>query len=113
MEENTRLAEMLIDKIEKFGKLSFDLAKLKLIRKFANVVSLMTIHIMSLFLLLLFFLFATIGLALWLGLITGKTYYGFLLVAGFNFFLFITVSICCKNSFRKYLKKCLINCLEP
>lgn len=111
MKDNTILAEMLIDKIEKFAQSSFDLAKLKLIRKFANVVSLIATHIITLLFLLLFFVFANISLALWLGQITGQTYYGFLLVAGLYCLLLIIVSYCCKSSLLKYFKKCLIKYL--
>ncbi len=111
MKDNTILAEMLIDKIEKFALSSFDLAKLKLIRKFANVVSLIATHIITLLFLLLFLVFAHIGLALWLGQIMGQTYYGFLLVAGFYFVLLIIVSYFYKTSLPRYFKKCLIKYL--
>jgi hypothetical protein len=111
MKENTMLAEMLINKIEEFASSSMELAKLKLIRKFADVVSFIATQMLNALLLLFFFLFANIGLALWLGSLTGELFYGFLLVAGFYLLLYIVVGVFFKGGFRKYIKKTLINYL--
>jgi hypothetical protein len=111
MKDNTTLVELLIDKAEKFGNSSIELAKLKLIRKTANVFSFMVTQVLAILLLGLFFIFSNISLALWLGTLTGNSYDGFLVIAGFYLLLFIIIRIFCRNGFRRYIKGYMINYL--
>ncbi len=81
METKTNLIEPLIEKAEAYGKTRFEILKLKTLHKTADVTS--TLVSRSLFTILVSFFALTINIAiaLWLGEILGKMYYGFLVVA--------------------------------
>lgn len=81
MEPKTNLIDPLIERAEAYGKTSFELLKLKTLHKTADVSS--TLASRSLFTLIVsFFAFTlNIAIALWLGDLLGKMYYGFLIVA--------------------------------
>lgn len=83
MDTQTNLIDPLLEKVETYSKTSFELFKLKALAKTADVTS--TLFSRSLFILLAsFFAFTiTIAVALWIGDMLGKNYYGFLIVAGF------------------------------
>ena len=83
MDPQKNLIDPLLEKVETYTKTSFELAKLKALAKTADVTS--TMFSRSLFILLVsFFAFTiNIALALWIGDLLGKNYYGFLIVAGF------------------------------
>lgn len=83
METQTNLIEPLLEKAEAYGKTSFELLRLKALAKTADVSS--TLLSRSLFILLVIFFAFTINIAvaLWIGDMLGKAYYGFFIVAGF------------------------------
>ena len=83
MDSQTNLIEPLLEKAETYSKTSFELSRLKALAKTADVTS--TLFSRSLFILLVSFFAFTINIAvaLWLGDVLGKNYYGFLIVAGF------------------------------
>jgi hypothetical protein len=83
MEDKTSAIESLIERATEFGKTSFDLAKLKVLDKTSDVVSSITSHYVVIIFISSFILFINFGLALWLGEILGKIYYGFFVVAAF------------------------------
>ncbi len=82
-ETNTNILDPLIKKAEQFGKISWDLTKLKTVDKLSDI----SAHILSrlfVFVFAFFFLLTlNIAAALGLGLILGANYWGFLVVAGF------------------------------
>ncbi len=81
MENETKLIEPLIERAEAYSKTSLELIRLKTLDKTADVAS--TLASRSLFTLIVsFFAFTiNIAIALWLGDLLGKAYYGFLIVA--------------------------------
>lgn len=83
METQKNFIDPLLEKAEAYGKTSFELVKMKALAKTADVTS--TLISRSIFILLIsFFAFTiNIALALWIGDLLGKNYYGFLIVAGF------------------------------
>lgn len=83
METKINALEPLLEKAEAFSKTSLELIKLKALDKTADVSS--TLASRSLFtLIVLFFVFTlNIAIALWLGDLLGKAYYGFLILASF------------------------------
>jgi hypothetical protein len=83
MEEKGKLLESLLEKTTDYGKTSFELLKLKTIDKTADLVSSLIPHSFVSILVISFLLFLNIGLALWLGEILGKAFYGFFAVAAF------------------------------
>jgi hypothetical protein len=83
MEPKTNFIEPLFDKTEAYAKTSFELLKLKALDKTADVTS--TLISRSLFVIVIsFFAFTlNIAIALWIGDLLGKNYYGFLIVSAF------------------------------
>jgi hypothetical protein len=83
MEEEKSHVEVLIEKTGDYARKNIELYKLKAIDKSAHVVSTIAADITVIALIVLFILIINIGLALWLGELLGRNYYGFFLVAGF------------------------------
>lgn len=104
MDEQSELIESLIEKGEQYGKTTLELLKLKTLDKSAdvaaNLVSWLIVGVFA----VLFFLILNIGIALWLGELLGKSYYGFFVVAGFYALLALIFGI-----FRKQLVKNPVN----
>lgn len=83
METPVDLIEDLVAKAEKYGKTSIDLAKLKSLETTTTVASSLIARLSVVIMLSLFVLVLNIGIALWLGELLGKVYYGFFIVAAF------------------------------
>jgi len=82
-DDNANLIESLLERVTDYGKTTFELVKLKALDKTTDAVSSFIPHSFVIVLIAIFMLFANLGLALWLGEIIGKIYYGFLVVAAF------------------------------
>ncbi len=113
MENNTKLIESLMERVADYGKTSYELVKLKSIEKISDIVSSFLSNFVVLVFILSFMLFVNLGLALWLGEILGKTYFGFFAVAAFYgitgifvyFFMYKwTKRIVCNNFIKLMLK---------
>jgi hypothetical protein len=107
MESETNLIEELIEKTVEYGKSSLELAKLKALDKTSDVVSSFLAHSVVIIILFSFMLFLNLGLALWIGKITGEIYYGFFTVAGF----YCIAAIFIYFFMLKWIKKCVGNML--
>ena len=83
MEPKINLIEPLLERVEQYSKTSFELFKLKSLDKTADVTSSLISRLAFVLVFALFALTLTIAVALWLGDLLGKNYYGFLLVASF------------------------------
>ena len=105
MEDNANLLELLIERATDYGKTSFELVKLKALDKTTDIVS--SIIPLSVFILLIsaFFLFLNLGIALWLGEVLGKLFYGFFIVAGF----YILTGLIFHFLLNKWIKKLIGN----
>lgn len=75
--------EMLLEKAEDCGKTTLELVKLKAINSSADVISSFAIKITLITVIALFVFIINIGVALWIGDLLGKSYYGFFVVAAF------------------------------
>lgn len=73
----------LFESAGEYGKTTMELLKLKAIDKSANVISSLAAKAVLILIVAMFLLTGSIALALWLGELLGKTYYGFLVIAGF------------------------------
>lgn len=82
MEEQTNAIESLIEKAEEYSKTSIELLKLKAVDKSSEALSSLVPRLLVFISVLLFLLILNIGIALWLGEILGKSYYGFFAIAG-------------------------------
>ncbi len=101
MEENSRLFESILDRTTEYGKTTFELVKLKTIDKATEVVSSLFPNSVVFIMVVVFMFFLNFGLALWLGEILGKVFFGFFVVAGFYGFLGIVLHL----FMHKWLKK--------
>jgi pilus assembly protein TadC len=83
METKENILEPLLERAEEYGKTSFELLKLKSVDKVSDVAS-TAISRLVLFFALSFFLFSVnTAVALWLGDLLGKSYYGFFIIGFF------------------------------
>lgn len=105
MENNENMIESLIERGAEYGKTSFELIKLKALDKTSDVVSSLMPHSVVIVFVLSFTLFLNLGLALWLGEILGKIYFGFFVVAAFYGITGILVHF----FMHKWLKKLFCN----
>jgi hypothetical protein len=83
MEDTTNLIKSLLERASEYGKTSYELAKLKAIDKTSDAVSTFVPHSIVFVLIASFVLFLNLGIAMWLGDLLGKLFYGFFLVAAF------------------------------
>jgi len=75
--------EALFEKAEDYSKTSIELFKLKVIDKSADLVSSLVVQFAIFMVGAVFSLIINIGIAMWLGELLGKSYYGFFAVAIF------------------------------
>lgn len=101
MEDNSNMLESLLEKAEDYGRTSYELVKLKALDKAADTVSSLVPDSLVFVLSASFILFLNLGLALWLGDILGKLFYGFFLVAAFYVLTGITVHFFMRNRIKK------------
>jgi len=78
---DTKLIEPLLEKAESYSKTSFELLKLKAVDKTADLSSTLASRALFTIIVSLFAFTVNIAVALWLGELLGKAYYGFLVVA--------------------------------
>jgi hypothetical protein len=103
MEDNANLIESLLERAAEYGKTSYELVKLNVVDKTSDSLSSFLPHAVAVAIVVFFMLFLNLGIALWLGEILGKLYYGFLLVGGLFAFLFILFHF----FLRKWVKRLL------
>ncbi len=75
--------ESLIERITEYGKTNYKIVKLTIIDKVSDILSSLIPMVVIFILIGSFLVFINVGLALWLGEILGRTYYGFLAVGAF------------------------------
>ena len=83
METPVDLMEALVESAEAYGKTTFELAKLKALETTSILAASLACRLSVLLAVSLFALVFNIGVALLLGDLLGKNYYGFFIVAAF------------------------------
>jgi hypothetical protein len=83
MHTKPTMIEPLIERVEEYSKTSFELIKLKSLAKTAEVTSTLISRSLLVIVLSFFALTLNIAIALWLGDLLGKSYYGFLIISSF------------------------------
>jgi hypothetical protein len=101
MEDNEKLIESLLERAGDYGKATLELVKLKAIDKVSETVSSFVPFAFVAVIIYIFLLFLNLGLAFWLGEILGKTFLGFLVVAGF----YCIVGVVVHFLLHKWLKR--------
>lgn len=81
MESNQSLIYPLFKTAEDFSETSLALLKLKFVSKAADISSSLVSRLLVVISVLFFVLFVNIAIALWVGDLLGKNYYGFLFLA--------------------------------
>lgn len=101
MEKPANSIESLYERAETYGKTTYELSKLKLLET-TTIVTTSVIAKLSVILMISMFTFVlTIGIALWLGELLGKAYYGFLIVAG----IYLLAAIVLHFFLHRWVKK--------
>jgi hypothetical protein len=83
METTANLIESLFEKAETYGKTTYELSKLKLLETTTMVVSSLVAKLSVIIMISMFVFVLSMAIALWLGELLGKFYYGFFIVAAF------------------------------
>ena len=104
MNDNVTPVEMLFDKAEEYSKTTIELLKLQAIRKSADVISsLISKAVITISVALSIFIL-NIAIALWLGKLTGESYYGFFIVATVYLLVALLFSVFKKTWIKKSIK---------
>jgi hypothetical protein len=82
MTDQRALIGGLFEKSQNLAKKSVELYKLKALDTSADIISTLAAQLTVLVFIAVFFLFANIGIALWIGEAIGNSYIGFFIVAG-------------------------------
>jgi hypothetical protein len=108
MEDKIAFIEPLIERFDAYGKASFALIKLRLVEKTAGVFSTFIARCVVVIVFSMFVVSLNIGVALWLGDLLGKTYYGFFCVAGFYGLIGLILYFFLNNWMKKQLNNSII-----
>ena len=108
MDEREGLIESLIEKGEQYGKTTLELIKLKTLDKSADVASDIVSWLIVVIFASLFFLILNVGIALWIGDLLGKSYYGFFVIAGFYAVLAFVFTVFRKQMIKKPVNNSII-----
>lgn len=107
-ENKIMFMEPLFARAEEFGKTSLELIKLKAVDKTADVASTLISRGAVVLILSMFTIIVNVGIALWLGDILGKSYYGFFCVAAFYGVIGIIVYFFAHNSIKRSVSDSII-----
>lgn len=98
MENEANSFEHLFDRAGAYFETRMDLLKMKSVDKSSAALSSFVSGLALFFILSVSVIITSIGVALWLGELTGKTYFGFYIVGGFYFIIGIILYL-----FRKQI----------
>lgn len=101
MENPESFIETLFERIQAYIKTTIELTKLKLLEKVTSTASSVVSRVSVVLVFALFFFVLTIGIALYLGELLGKSYYGFFIVSGF----YLVLGILFHLFLHKWIKK--------
>lgn len=105
MEPQASTIDLLIERVETYGKTTYELSKLVALETAAHVVTSLIWRLSVLIMISLFALVLNIGIALWLGGLLGKAYYGFFIVAIF----YLVAGVVLHFFLHKWIKTPIIN----
>ena len=105
MEDQINSVEALFKKTTDYLETRIELVKLQTVNKITDVVSSFVSMAIVMIIIVLMVVVLNIGIALWLGEILGKFYYGFFCVAGF--YLLLAVVLIATR--RNWLKRAIGN----
>lgn len=103
--------ETLLEKADDYSKTSLEVLQLTTISKSAKAISLLTAKLIIASILVLFVMAINIGVAMWLGELLGKVYYGFFIIAGFYALITMLLIAFSKSLIIKPINNALISLL--
>lgn len=101
METTSGILGLLFEKVEEYGITTYELSKLKVLKTTTVVVTSLVSRLSVILMLSMFALVFNIGIALWLGELIGKMYFGFFIVAAF----YLIAGIILHFFLHKWIKK--------
>jgi len=108
-ETKTSVIESLVERVEEYGKTSYDLFRLKIIDKLSATVSSVVSRLFAIVFLFIFIIILHVALALWLGELLGKGYYGFFCVAALDAVIWMVLHFLMHNWFKKRIGNSIIS----
>jgi hypothetical protein len=108
METTSNSIESLLESVEAYGKTTYELTKLKALDATTTVASSLISRLIMILLAMLFVFVLSMGIALMIGDMMGKTYYGFLIVAAFYLFAVIIANYSLDNVVKKSISRLII-----
>lgn len=105
MEDSSSSVETLIEKIEAYGKTTYELSKLKAFNRGIIIFTSFSTYSGVMLVAFLFVFILSVGTSLFLGELLGKISYGFFIVAG----LYLILAILFHFYLHKWIKKPLAN----
>lgn len=107
-EDSTRMWEILYERSMAYFNVSYEIAKLKTIQKFSDILSTILPHSIVFVLFSSFFLFINLGFAFWMGTILGNSFYGFFVVAGFYLIIGILIHFFFHEKIKSWISNFII-----
>ncbi len=101
MEMPPSLIESLFERVEAYGKTTLELSKYKVIETMSVVITLLASRFIVFIVMVLFVSFLSFGMALYLGDLLEKPYFGFFIVAAF----YLVVGVVLFLSLHKWIKE--------
>ena len=108
MSNQNNLIESLFERVESYGKTTYELSKLKLLKTTIGIVPSLISRLVVILMITLFTLIFNIGLALYLGELLGKVYYGFFIIAAFYLIAGIIFHFFLQNWIKKPISNIII-----
>lgn len=109
MEVTTNSIESLFESVEAYGKTTYELSKLKALDATTTVASSLISRLVIMMLATLFVFVLSTGIALMIGEMMGKTYYGFFTVAVFYLLVLIIAHFTLDNVVKKSITNLIIS----
>jgi len=109
METPASLIESLYERAEEYVKTTFELSKLKALETTTSIATSLIAKLTVILMIALFALVMNMGIALWLGEMLGKSYYGFFIVAVFYLIAGILLHFFLHKWIKKPLSDLIIN----
>jgi hypothetical protein len=108
METKEHVFEPLFKKAEQFSKTNFQLLKFKFVDKIADVGSTAASHLLLAVVLIFSVIALNVAIALWIGYLLGKSYYGFFIVSVFYAMVGIVLYFI-RFKIKRHLQNTIIN----
>jgi hypothetical protein len=108
METTANIIESLFEKTETYVKTTYELSKLKLLETSTIVISSLIARLSISIMIAMFALVMSIGIALLVGELLGKSYYGFFIIAAFYLLAGIVLHFFLHKWIRKPITEIII-----